>query len=158
MTATGRVPPDFRSDRLLAGLGLDGHMLRDYQQFLGVLGDVPSVPQRVLSLCRARVAAVHGMTPDPTGDGLDAAEIDALKRGELDGFSESERAALGLVECLCLQPHAMTDADVADCVASFGGKGAVGLMTAIAFADVDCRLRLTLPTPAETPPATSGGA
>ncbi|MEQ8859101.1 MAG: hypothetical protein RIC56_10660 [Pseudomonadales bacterium] len=139
-----------RADRLLADLGLDAGMLEHFQGFLGALDDPPAVPVRVLTLCRARVAALHGLAPAAADvPALADQDLDALRRGALECFDAAERAALALVENLCFQPHAMSDAAVQDCAQAFGAEGTVGLMTAIAFADVDCRLRRTLPAAAD---------
>ncbi len=149
--AAATAPRHVRADERLAELGIDPGMLEDYRRLLGVLDETPDVPGRVLALCRERVAALHGLAATPS-DALDAPEVQALHRGEFAGFAASEQAALTLVDSLCFQPHAMEDADVQRCVEAFGAKGVVGLMTAIAFADVDCRLRLTLAVPGRNSP------
>ena len=64
--------------------------------------------------------------------------------GLLCGFDASEQAALAVAELMPFGHHQIGDDDVARLQSAFGARGAVALLTAIAFFDVVCRLKLVL--------------
>ena len=119
-----------------------------YARFYEEMWRNPSVPSRVLQLCQARIAQIHDCpvefdSPDERR-GLDAGDLDALAGGDLKYFSEPEQAALELAELMPYGHHSVTDEHVRRADAAFGHGGCVTLLTALAFFDVQCRLRLTL--------------
>ncbi len=131
------------TDRL-AELGIDEGLLAAYGSFLDTLEAPPGVPAAVVELCRARIAAIHGLPqPEPQHAGAEA--LAAARDGNVVGLSEAEQAAIALAERAPFEHHAMTAAEVARAAAHFGAEGVVGLLTAITMADANCRLALTLP-------------
>jgi alkylhydroperoxidase family enzyme len=106
------------------------------------------VSRRVLELCRLRIAAIHDC---PQEWGIRDAEValtepqmESLRSGDLASFDPAERAALELAERVPYQHHQLTDEEVAHAERLLGAQGTVSLLTALAFFDVVCRLRLTL--------------
>ena len=128
-------------------------LLRRYKAFYASLWEGGVLPRRVLELCRLRIAAVHGCAQEwavrDAGVHLSAAEAAALEAGECSCFTPSEQAALAVAEQFPFQHHEIDDAAVAEVQAAFGAKGAVALLTALAFFDVTCRWKLTLAVPAQ---------
>jgi alkylhydroperoxidase family enzyme len=137
----------------LAQLGLHAGMLEGYENLLSTLDRPAGVPERIIALCRLRVAAIHGAVDrwreEQTGAVLEPEVIRSVIAGDFRQLTRAEQAALALTERLPLDWHAMTDAEVATVKAHFGGEGCVGLITAIAFFDVNHRLTGALPAPAE---------
>ena len=66
----------------------------------------------------------------------------------LPGFSESEQSALKLAEQMPHSVHQITDDQVQAAAQHFGHPGCVALLTALAFFDVNCRLKLVYEIPA----------
>jgi len=132
----------------LSSLGLKPDLLKDYQSFLASLENSEGIPPRVMQMCGLRVAVIKG------NDGewllhnaravLDAETIELITRGDFATLEAAEQAALALAECIPLQWHELTDAQVAAVVDHFGERACVALMTAIAFFDVNDRLEATL--------------
>jgi alkylhydroperoxidase family enzyme len=71
-------------------------------------------------------------------------EVDALRVGDASPFDAQGRAALALADALPYNHHQVTDDEVARVRAVLGEAGTVALLTAIAFFDVECRLRRVL--------------
>ncbi len=111
------------------------------------------VPRRTLELCRLRIAAIHDCAAEAvvrdTAVSLGEAELAALQAGACDGFSSAERAALALAELIPFAHHSISDAQMAAVRDDLGDAGCVALVTALAFFDVSCRMRLTLDIDAE---------
>ena len=123
-------------------------LLKLYRSFIATLSNADRVPPRTLELCRLRVAAIHECTqewqlraPDVA---LTMSELADLQQGVFARFSADEQAALAIAEQLPYAHHAVSDADVERVRVALGEAGAVALLTAIAFFDVNCRIKLTL--------------
>ena len=128
-----------------------------YRAFLHALWQEGQVPRRVLELCQIRIAAIHDCPPSwwpatpPPGAGqgaVDQATQTALRSGLNDGnralFSDAEAAALSVAEQIPHAHHAIVDGQIAELRSTYGNAGAVALITAMAFFDVNARLRLAL--------------
>ncbi len=119
-----------------------------YRAFMqSVCGD-GNVPPRILELCRVRIAQIHGCAAElelsDAAAPLTAAEKDQLAAGQLDDFTDAEQAALAIAEMMPYAHHQLDDAAVARADERLGHAGCVALLTALAFFDVNCRLKLTL--------------
>ena len=150
---------------LEAALAHRPELLARYRAFYGSFWADGLVPRRVLELCRLRVAAMHDCEAEwllrDAEVNLDADEQERLRAGEVEGFTGPERAALALAEQIPYGHHQVTDAQVELATAAFGEPACVSLLTALAFFDVTCRLRLVLDLPAEpgvldAPPLSNG--
>lgn len=134
-------------------LGQRPELLARYRRFYQALWQDGPVPRRLLELTRLRIAAIHGCEAEwlvrDAGAGVDAAELAALEAGRFDGFSASERAVLAVAEQMPYAHHEITDADVAAVERLLGPAATVTLITALAFFDVACRLKLVLGVDAE---------
>jgi alkylhydroperoxidase family enzyme len=109
------------------------------------------VPRRTLELCRLRIAYIHGCDAelaisDPQME-LDDTSRDALRSGDIDGFPAHEQVALALAEVMPFTPHQVGDDLVAAAKDQLGNAGCVSLLTALAFFDVSCRLKIVLDLP-----------
>ncbi|MEM9620562.1 MAG: hypothetical protein AAF993_02865 [Pseudomonadota bacterium] len=137
---------------LPAGSQLEGvlahrpELLERYRQFYLGLWQSGFVPVRTLELCRVRTAYIHGaeaeLAIDHPDAPLDTATRESLAAGTLTSFAASEQVALELAEQMPFNHHGITDAQVHQAVSAFGEAGAVTLLTALAFFDVTCRLKL----------------
>ena len=129
-------------------LGQRPELLERYRAFYQTFWEDGLVPRRTLELCRLRVAAIHDCAQElvvhDSEARLSEAELEALKGGDFSGFSTAEQAALNLAEQIPYQHHQITDADMAAADRELGAAGAVSLLTALAFFDVNCRLRVVL--------------
>jgi len=119
--------------------------------YAGLWGDA-LVPRRVLELCRRRIAHIHGCAAelavaDREVELSDSAE-EGLRCGDVAAFSDAEQCALALAELMPHGVHRITDDMVAGADAAFGHAGCVSLLTALAFFDVNCRLKAVLEVPA----------
>ncbi len=128
-------------------------LLERYRSFYGSFWEDGLVPRRILELCRLRIAAIHDCAAEwqirDREVGLTASELADLRQGVFDGFG-AEGGALALAEQIPFAHHQISDAMVAAVKASLGEPGCVSLLTALAFFDVSCRLRLTLAVTAES--------
>lgn len=127
-------------------------LLQRYRTFHATLWNDERVPRRTLELCRLRVAAIHGcaaelavatagveLTPD------ERAKVIAGNEAAYPVlFSAQEQAALALAESIPYRHHHIADEDIARVRTVLGDAGSVALLTAIAFFDVNCRLKLVL--------------
>jgi hypothetical protein len=140
-------------------------LLTRFRAFYATLWSADLVPRRVLELCRLRIAAVHDCEPEwvirDAGVALDERALDELRAGRFGGFAAAEQAALAVAEQMPYGHHQVTDEEVARLEGAFGAQGTVALLTALAFFDVVCRLKLVLdvaPQPAalNAPPLLGG--
>ena len=131
-----------------AVLGQRPELLERYRAFYTTLFDPSRVPGRVLELCRLHVAAIHDCAAEwrirDARVALTDDELASLASGEFTQFDGVERAALEIAERMPYQQHAIDDAQVAAVQAALGPAGTVALLTAIAFFDATCRLKLVL--------------
>ena len=132
----------------LAGvLGHRPELAERYATFFAGIWREQQLPQRLLHLCRARIGQIHRCAGEiresQAADAIDQDDLDALGDGNLARFSEPERAALRLAELIPFGHHDISDALVQEADIAFGHSGCVTLLTALAFFDVQCRLRLT---------------
>lgn len=128
-------------------------LLKDYRAFCQSIWDHGLVSHRTLELCRLRIAAIHGCRQEwVIRNGqirLLESELSALECGDFSQFDELERAALIMAERIPYQHHELTDEELELTRTILGNAGCVALLTALAFFDVNCRLKLTLSTPEE---------
>ena len=136
------------ADGLDALLAHRPQLLERYRAFRTTLHAADRLPPRLLEACRLRVAAVHDCPAEfarrTPGVALDAHELQALRAGDVSVFDAGTRAALALADALPYRHHHVTDDEVARVRAALGEAGTVALLTAIAFFDVECRLRRVL--------------
>ncbi len=136
------------ADGLDALLAHRPQLLERYRAFRAAVHAADRLPPRLLEACRLRVAAVHGCREEfarrASGVALAAHEVEALRVGDVAAFDAGTRAALALADALPYRHHHVTDDEVARARAALGEAGTVALLTAIAFFDVECRLRRVL--------------
>jgi len=121
-------------------------LLTRFRAFYATLWSDGALPARVLELCRLRIAAIHAceaewMIRDARVE-LEPATLASLRTGRFEGCAAEEQVALAVAEQLPYAHHAITDADVERLNEAFGAPGAVALLTALAFFDVICRLKI----------------
>ncbi len=123
-------------------------LLERYRAFRTAVHAADRLPPRLLELCRLRVAAVHDCATEfarrAPGVQLAPHEVDAVRVGDASPFDAQARAALALADALPYNHHQVADDEVARVRAVLGEAGTVALLTAIAFFDVECRLRRVL--------------
>ena len=150
---------------LESALGHRPELLARYKALYGTFWEDGLVPRRTLELCRLRIAAIHDCDAEwcvrDAQVQLDDADQERLRRGREDGFDPEERAALALAERIPFSHHEITDEQVESVRGWLGDAGAVSLLTALAFFDVSCRLRLLLevsaqPVELQAPPTHDG--
>jgi len=140
-----------------AATGMEGllshrpELLGKYRTFYQSFWADGLVPRKTLELCRRRIAHIHGCDAelaitDPQARLGDAEEA-ALVRGEVGLFTPAEQAALGIAEFMPHAVHLVTDALVADADRHLGHGGCVALLTAVAFFDVSCRIKMVMDLP-----------
>ncbi len=119
-----------------------------YRAFMKSVRGDGNLPPRLLELCRVRVAQIHDCAAElalsDAAAPLTAAEKDQLAAGRLGDFSDAEQAALAIAELMPYAHHQLDDAAVKRADELLGHAGCVALLTALAFFDVNCRLKLTL--------------
>lgn len=134
------------SDPLFALLAHRPALAARFRAFYDAVRAAAPLPAAVLTACRLRIAAIHGCEAewlDRPAD-LDRAWLPALETGHIDELPHEVRVALVLAERMPFGHHAIEDGEVAAATAAFTPAGAVALLTALAFFDVVCRMRLTL--------------
>jgi hypothetical protein len=135
-------------EALVGVLRLDPTLETRFRAFYESLCAADAVPARILDLCRYRIAAIHGLSDVLLGTeqtrSLDPSTLAALRSGNVDTLDEQARIALALAEKIPYGQHDVGDQEVADARLAFGERGAVALLTALAFADVFCRLQIVL--------------
>lgn len=148
-----------------AVLGRRPELVSRYRTFYRTFWAEGLVRRRILELTRLRIAAIHGCAQEwEVRDGgvmLNDDELEAVGQGDFSAFSEDERAALQLAELMPFAHHQISDEHVAEAGRRFGAPGAVTLLTALAFFDANCRLKIVLdvastPGPVNDPPLRSG--
>ncbi len=116
------------------------------------------IPERVLALCRLRIAFIHDVPLMPAGalerlatepseedaHGLTEAQVESLAAGVFTDFDDSERVALAIAEKMPYAHHEVSDDEVAAARDAFDNGGAVSLLTALAFFDATCRMKVAL--------------
>jgi alkylhydroperoxidase family enzyme len=150
---------------LEAVLGQRPELLERYRAFYQTFWEDGLVPRRTLELCRLRIAAIHDCDQEwiirDAQIALSDVELDALKAGEFSTFSVAEQVALNVAEQIPYQHHQVSDEQISDVDRELKASGAVSLLTACAFFDVTCRLRIVLgvearPAELEQPPLQRG--
>jgi alkylhydroperoxidase family enzyme len=148
------ITPADAQTALEAALSHRPELLERYRAFYGSFWEDGLVPRQILELCRLRIAAIHDCDAEwQVRDAqveLTPAQLAGLRSGRFDAFAEDQRVALELAEQLPFAHHAVTDAQVAAVQDLLGEPGCVSLLTALAFFDVSCRLRLVLDLAAES--------
>lgn len=123
-------------------------LLEKYRSFYLSFWNDGLIPRRILELCRRRVAHIQGCDAElglrDTQNPLTPAEEAALSRGDFEGFTAAEQAALALAELLPNGVHFVTDEHVQQASAELGHPACVALLTALSFMDVNCRLKIVL--------------
>ena len=150
---------------LPAASGLEGvlahraPLAEKYRSFRSSFRDDGHIPTRVLEIVRRRVAYIHGCEAElavvDNQVTLNPDEEAALRVGDHGAFSPAEQAALALAELVPHGVHTITDEMVHAVSAHFGHAGCVALLTAIAFIDVECRLKMVFAVPVESDDASA---
>lgn len=134
-------------------LGLRPELLDRYRDFYRTFWDDGLVSRRVLELCRLRIAAIHGSESEWAVRDAQVALSDetlaALRAGDLSSFDSLEQQALIVADKLPYRHQAISDADIAALETALSAPATVSLLTALAFFDVSCRLRLVLDVPGQ---------
>jgi alkylhydroperoxidase family enzyme len=137
------------------GLLPDAHdAVRDFYSIFWVDELVDPV---LLELIRLRIAMLHGVEPEllvrydiARERGLTEEKISVLSSWPTSPlFSELERQVLGLTEQFVIDPHGVTDDDVAPVKEALTSAGLVALVNAMALIDHLNRVRIAF----EVPPA-----
>lgn len=139
------------SEQTLDGqLELVPELAQGYRKFLASMENVDGVPERLLELCRLRMAQIHDCAAQLATSAaiapLGEADRARLATADFDGFDAAERAALVLAEKLPLAHHEITDAEVEALKGALGERPAMAVIVALSFFDVQCRLNQTLAT------------
>lgn len=124
----------------IEALALRPALQTKYVAFLDAIESSDAVPKRVFTLCRARIAQIHGQGVV----GISVEDTTMLLSQRLDVFDLSEQAALIAAEKIPFQYHFIEDKEVEAIKLAFGDAGCVSLLTALAFFDVSCRLNATM--------------
>ncbi len=128
-------------------------LLDKYRSFRSSLQQNGFVSERVFELVRRRVAYIHGCEAElamvDAQVNLTPNEEEALGCGEFACFSAAEQSALTLAELVPHSVHSITDDLIHEVSAQFGHPGCVALLTAVAFYDVECRLKIVFEVPVE---------
>jgi alkylhydroperoxidase family enzyme len=136
-------------ERALSILPAGRDAVRDFYSVFWVEGLVDPV---LLELIRLRVAMLHGVQSElvlrydaAIERGLTEQKVEALPSWPTSPlYSELERQVLRLAEQFVIDPHGVTDADVAPVRAALSSPGVVALMNAIALIDHLDRVRTAL--------------
>ena len=127
-------------DSFVDALALRPALQTKYTAFLEAIESSDAVPERVFSLCRARIAQIHGQQVQ----GISAEEASMLRSKQFEALDLSEQTALAAAEKIPYQHHFLEDEEVEAIKLAFGDAGCVLLLTALAFFDVSCRLNATM--------------
>ena len=127
-------------ETFIEALALRPALQTKYVTFLDAIESSDAVPKRVFTLCRARIAQIHGEEVV----GISEEDTTMLLSQRLDVFDLSEQAALIAAEKIPFQHHLIEDKEVEAIKLEFGDAGCVSLLTALAFFDVSCRLNATM--------------
>ena len=142
------ITPKEATTALESALAHRPELLERYRAFYASFWEDGLVPRRMLELCRLRIAAIHDceaewLVRDPEA-GLDPQALAELRAGSFAGFAAAEAIALQMAEQIPFAHHQISDEQVAAVKQALGEPGCVSLLTALAFFDVSCRLRLAL--------------
>ena len=133
-------------DPLLVLLAHRPELAARFRIFYDAVRSAAPLPASVLTACRLRIAAIHECAAEWLDRPADFEQswVPALATGRVDALPHPVRVALVLAERMPFGQHAIEDDEVAAASAAFTPAGAVALLTALAFFDVVCRMRLTL--------------
>lgn len=122
-----------------------------YKAFVESWWQDGTLSRRLLELVRLRIGLIHGQDlSDQKRDpevALSAAEEQDLIAARFDNFPPQERVALEAAEHIPFDHHGLSDAQVHALSEHLGHRGAVALLIAAAFFDVNCRLNLVWAVP-----------
>ena len=131
-----------------AVLGHRPELLERYRAFYETFWKDGLIQRRTLELCRLRIAAIHDCAQEwSIRDAqvvLGDVDLSALQAGDFSLFSPPEQVALNIAEQIPYQHHEVTDEQMSLADRELTTAGAVSLLTACAFFDVNCRLRIVL--------------
>ena len=131
-------------------LALRPDLAERYCAFRDLIHDERLVDPVILELCRRRIAAMLGDSAAASAAATHAVEVpDELLRAlpswpTADGFTDVQRAALGVAELFVIDAHAISDEQVAELERHLGAAAVVALFTALGLFDGESRMRLTL--------------
>ncbi len=119
-----------------------------YAAFFRATHTEAQVSTTLLALCRARIELIHGLDPQAQAllDQIEApAKVrEALQSGQFEQLDPQAQAALTVAEQIPFNHHAVSDSQIAAVANHLGDAGAVSLLTACAFYDVNARLSMVL--------------
>jgi AhpD family alkylhydroperoxidase len=130
-------------------LGLRPDLLADYRAFDALLWSGRTVDPALLDLCRLRIAGLHGCEEEllrvrVMGPGDRRRAHLGRWREEVEAFSARERAALALAEKFALEPHGVSDDDVAALTSRLSPAEFVALAEGLAMSDGFARFQVVL--------------
>ncbi|MFT7652094.1 MAG: hypothetical protein ACI9ON_002396 [Limisphaerales bacterium] len=140
MSAT-ETKADFQ--RVLQMLSTQPALLDKYQLFVQQLNSDESVPAKILEMMRRRIGQIHGTASKPLAS-VSPDEDLQLSRAQFSQFSDDAKAALTIAELMPFGHADISDHHVAKLQHYFGERGAVVVLVAAAFQDVECRLAQSL--------------
>ena len=116
----------------LATAQLPQKLFEKYKKFIGSTIDTHEIPVSVLDACNSRIRQIHGL------------EVANNENNEDSTSTEKALAlaALKVAEKLVSSVHDIQDSDLLSLREALGASGVVQLITALAFFDVECRLKL----------------
>ncbi len=117
----------------LAKAQLPQKLLEKYKKFIGSTIDTHDVPVNILGACNSRIRQIHGLEVANNEDNEDSTSTEKAL----------EFAALKVAEKIVSSVHDIQDSDLLSLRGALGESGVVQLITALAFFDVECRLKLT---------------
>ena len=117
----------------LAKAQLPQKLLEKYKKFIGSTIETHDVPVNVLDACNSRIRQIHGLEVANNEDNEDSTSTEKAL----------EFAALKVAEKIVSSVHDIQDSDLLSLRGALGESGVVQLITALAFFDVECRLKLT---------------
>ena len=117
----------------LATAQLPQKLFEKYKKFIGSTIDTHEIPVSVLNACNARIRQIHGLAVSNNEDNEDSTSTERALA----------LAALKVAEKLVSSVHDIQDSDLLSLREALGASGVVQLITALAFFDVECRLKLT---------------
>ena len=137
------------SASLLGNLNLSGlpdGLFDKYTDFCAGIWSEPEPGQRALSIGLTCIEAIHGIA-DERREALDVellpTELAQIRAFQFAGFTAEEQIVLALADLIPFRHHEISDEQVVAAQEAFGPRGAVVLLVALAFFDVNCRLKLT---------------
>lgn len=152
-TQNNWIQPGAPAQTLAQYLQLQPALQQKYQAFMDALWNDERVPERLLEICRLRLAAIHDCASEwaerRQGIALNGAQLRALEQGgealcAAQTFTALEQKALKLAEQMPHGHHEIADAQVAALRVELGNAGTIALLNALAFFDVNARLSKVL--------------